>query len=218
MMYNPAAEERIDRLRLVAVIRTDSAEQAANVGRALLRGGVDAAEITFTVPDAPDAIRVLAAEWPDRVGAGTVLTANQGEAALEAGATFLVSPVLVPELAPLCREAGALAILGGLTPSEIVAAVKAQADLVKVFPVSALGGLSYVRSVLEPLPDVAMMVSGGVTREQIGPYLDLGVRSVALGGSLMPKSLVQAGDWVALERHAREFAAAVDTAQRGSER
>src|SRR5436305_6306 len=116
MMLNPSAEPVLERLKLVAVIRTESAELAVEVGRALLRGGVSAAEITFTVPDAPEAIRTLAAEWPDQVGAGTVLTAGQGAEALEAGAAFLVSPVLVPELAPLCREAGALTVLGGLTP------------------------------------------------------------------------------------------------------
>src|SRR5919201_747047 len=124
MMHNPSLEPTLDRLKLVGVIRTDSAELAVEAGRALLRGGVSAAEITFTVPDAAEAIRILAAEWPGRVGAGTVLVAGPGGEALEAGAAFLVSPVLVPELAPLCREAGALTVLGGLTPSEIVAAVK----------------------------------------------------------------------------------------------
>src|SRR5919201_4594981 len=133
MMHNPSLEPTLDRLKLVGVIRADSSELAVEAGRALLRAGVSAAEITFTVPDAAEAIRELSAEWPGRVGAGTVLIASQGEEALEAGAAFLVSPVLVPELAPLCREAGALAILGGLTPGEIIAAVKAQAHLVKVF-------------------------------------------------------------------------------------
>lgn len=209
MMLNPAAEPALERMRLVAVIRTDSAEVAAAVGRALLRGGVGAAEITFTVPDAAEAIRALAPEWPGAVGAGTVLSAAQGAEALEAGACFLVSPVLVPELAPMCREAGALTVLGGLTPSEIVAAVHAQADLVKVFPVSAMGGPSYVKAILEPLPQVSLMVSGGVTRDQIGSYLGLGVRSIALGGALMPKALVEARDWRGLEEHARAFCAAL---------
>lgn len=210
MMLNPAAEPALERLRLVAVIRTDAAETAVEVGRALLRGGVSAAEITFTVPDAAEAIRVLAGEWPGVVGAGTVITAAQGSEALEAGAAFLVSPVLVPELAPMCREAGALVVLGGLTPSEIVAAVTAQADLVKVFPVGALGGPSYVKSVLEPLPSLQLMVSGGVGRDEVRTYLELGVRSVALGGALIPKALVEAGDWAGLEAHARTFAALLD--------
>ena len=207
MMLNPAAESAIARMRLVAVVRAASAELAVEIGRAVLRGGVGAAEITFTVPEAAEAIRSLAAEWPDAVGAGTVLMPAQGSEALEAGARFLVSPVLVPELAPLCREAGALAVLGGLTPSEIVAAVKAQADLVKVFPISALGGLSYVKALVEPLPELALMVSGGVGREQVRGYLELGVRSVALGGALMPKALVEARDWRGLEDHVRTFCA-----------
>lgn len=210
-MLNPAAEPALDRMRVVAVIRTDSAELAADVGRALLRGGVGAAEITYTVPDAAEAIRTLAPEWPGAVGAGTVLTAAQGGEALEAGAGFLVSPVLVPELAPMCREAGALTVLGGLTPTEIMAAVHAQADLVKVFPISAMGGPSYVKAVLEPLPRLSLMVSGGVTREQIPEYLGLGVRSIALGGALMPKALVEARDWRGLEAHARAFCAALPT-------
>jgi 2-dehydro-3-deoxyphosphogluconate aldolase / (4S)-4-hydroxy-2-oxoglutarate aldolase len=165
------------------------------------------------VPEAAEAIRTLAAEWPGAVGAGTVLTASQGEQALGSGAAFLVSPVCLPELAPMCREAGALAVLGGLTPNEIVAAVKAQADLIKVFPISAMGGPAYVKSVLEPLPSVQLMVSGGVGRDEIGTYLRLGVRSVALGGALMPKPLVRAGDWVGLEAHARAFTASLAEAE-----
>jgi 2-dehydro-3-deoxyphosphogluconate aldolase/(4S)-4-hydroxy-2-oxoglutarate aldolase len=205
MMLNPSAEPALERMKLVAVIRTNSAEMAVEVGRALLRGGVSAAEITFTVPEASEAIRMLAAESPGTVGAGTVLTSAQGSEALEAGAAFLVSPVLVEELPPLCREAGALAVLGGLTPSEIMAAARAQADLVKVFPVSAMGGLSYVRSILEPLPTAQLMVSGGVGRDELRSYLDLGVRSIALGGALMPTALIEARDWAGLEAHARTF-------------
>jgi 2-dehydro-3-deoxyphosphogluconate aldolase/(4S)-4-hydroxy-2-oxoglutarate aldolase len=207
MMINPSAEPALERLRLVAVIRTASADTAVEVGRALLAGGVTAAEITFTVPEAEEAIRHLAAEYPGAVGAGTVLSQGQGERALAAGASFLVSPVLVPELAPLCREASALVVLGGLTPSEIVAAIQAQADLVKVFPVSSLGGPNYVKSVLEPLPTARLMVSGGVARDQVRGYFALGVRSIALGGSLMPSSLVRSADWSALEALARQFSA-----------
>jgi 2-dehydro-3-deoxyphosphogluconate aldolase / (4S)-4-hydroxy-2-oxoglutarate aldolase len=209
MMLNPSAESAIERMKLVGVVRADSAELAAEVGRALLRGGVGAAEITFTVPDASEAIRSLAGDWPEAVGGGTVLTPAQGLEALEARAKFLVSPVLVEELPPLCREAGALAVLGGLTPSEITAAARAQADLVKVFPVSAMGGLDYVKSVLEPLPTVQLMVSGGVGRDEIKSYLNLGVRSIALGGSLMPQSLIEARDWAGLEAHARTFVEAI---------
>ena len=212
MMHNPSLEPALDRLKLVGVIRADSSELAVEAGRALLRTGVSAAEITFTVPDAAAAIRELSAEWPGRVGAGTVLIASQGEEALAAGATFLVSPVLVPELAPLCREAGALTVLGGLTPSEIVAAVKAQADLVKVFPVGALGGQGYIRNVIEPLPGVQLMVSGGIGRDEMKSYFALGVRSVALGGALVPKRLVEARDWAGLEAHARGFVEALEAA------
>jgi 2-dehydro-3-deoxyphosphogluconate aldolase/(4S)-4-hydroxy-2-oxoglutarate aldolase len=200
----------LDRLKLVAVIRTASADLALAAGRALLRGGVGAAEITFTVPDAPAAIRALAAEFPDAVGAGTVLTAEQGAAALLAGARFLVSPICLPELAPLCHEAGALAVLGGLTPTEIVAAERAGADLVKLFPVGPVGGQRYVRSVLEPLPRARLMVSGGVGVDEIAAYLRLGVRSVALGGALLPGPLLQAGDWAGLEAQARAIAARLD--------
>jgi 2-dehydro-3-deoxyphosphogluconate aldolase/(4S)-4-hydroxy-2-oxoglutarate aldolase len=207
MMINPSAEPALERLRLVAVIRTDAAETAVEVGRALLKGGVNAAEITFTVPDAEAAIRSLAAEYPGAVGAGTVLNQAQGERALEAGAAFLVSPSLVPELAPLCREAGALVVLGGLTPSEIVAAIQAQADLVKVFPISSIGGPAYIKSVLEPLPTARLMVSGGVARDQVRTYFELGARSVALGGALTPAALVSSANWAALEGLAREFAA-----------
>ena len=204
-MPDTVSSSQLDRLKLVAVIRMPSAELAVEAGRALLRGGITAAEITFTVPDAPAALETLAAEWPGRVGAGTVLSPEQGRAALAAGAAFLVSPALVPELVPLAHGAGALAVLGGLTPSEIVAARRAGADVVKVFPVFAMGGPSYIQSVLEPLPDTRLMVSGGVGRDQIATYYRLGVCSVAIGGALLPRELIQARDWAGLERHARAF-------------
>ncbi len=200
-----------DSLRLVAVIRADRPEDALFAARAMARAGVRGIEITFTVPDAAAIIRAAADELPPEVvvGAGTVLTREQADAALAAGARFLVSPVGDAWLVAMGHEAGAQVAIGGLTPTEIVAATRAGADYVKLFPGDSLGGPAYIRHLRGPLPDVSLMVTGGVTRENAAAYLAAGARSVGLGSDLAPKAMVAAGDMEALTRHAAATVAAV---------
>ncbi len=188
-----------DALRLVAVIRADRPEDALLAARAMAQAGVRGIEITFTVPDAAAIIRAAVAALPPEaiVGAGTVLTHAQADAAL---AAWLVE---------MGHAAGVAVAIGGLTPTEIVAAQRAGADYVKLFPGDALGGPKYIRNLRGPLPDVPLMVTGGVTRENAADYLAAGAQSVGLGSDLVPKHLVAANDFDGLVRHAEGVVASV---------
>ena len=194
---------------LVAVLRTRTPEEAVRAGVAVARGGIHRLEVTFSVPDAPAVLRELARDTGAVVGAGSILSVEEGVAALEGGARFLVSPVLLPELVPLAREAGAAVVLGGLTPTEILAARRAGADLVKVFPIDAVAGPLYLREVLPVLRSVPVMVSGGVDEANVREYLSLGASMAALGDVLTPEDEVARGDTNSLTERARRFAALV---------
>ncbi len=200
-----------DALRLVAVIRADRPEDALFAARAMAQAGVRGIEITFTVPDALAIIRAAIAELPPEVivGAGTVLTREQADSALAAGARFLVSPVGDAWLVEMGHDAGVEVAIGGLTPTEIVAARRAGADYVKLFPGDACGGPRYIKNLRGPLPDIPLMVTGGVTRENAADYLAAGAQSVGLGSDLMPKALVAANDLDGLVRHAAGVVATV---------
>jgi 2-dehydro-3-deoxyphosphogluconate aldolase / (4S)-4-hydroxy-2-oxoglutarate aldolase len=177
-------------LRLVAVIRAERPEDALFAARAMAAAGVRGIEITFTVPNAAASIREAIAALPPTVvvGAGTVLTEEQATDALQAGARFLVSPICDAPLVRIGHAAGALVAIGGLTPTEIVAAARAGADYVKVFPGESLGGPTYIKHLRGPLPDIPLMVTGGVTRANAAAYLAAGAQSVGLGSDLMPRS------------------------------
>ena len=155
--------KQMEKTKLVAVVRTRTTEQALRTAEAIIVAGLTNIEITYTVPRAGEVLRELSF-LGDRatIGAGTVLTREQGEDALAAGARFLVSPILEAGLAPLCREAGAVCVLGGLTPTEVVGARRAGADVVKVFPVDMVGVPRYIKALQGPLPDTPLLVSGGV--------------------------------------------------------
>ncbi len=200
-----------DALRLVAVIRAERPEDALFAARAMAAAGVRGIEITFTVPDAAASIREAVRALPASVivGAGTVLTAEQAREALDAGARFLVSPIMDAPLVQTAHAAGALVAIGGLTPTEIVAAHRAGADWVKVFPGESLGGPAYIKHLRGPLPDIPLMVTGGVTRANAAAYLAAGAQSVGLGSDLAPKNLVQAGDFDGLVTHARAVVVAI---------
>ncbi len=198
-------------LRLVAVIRAERPEDALFAARAMAAAGVRGIEITFTVPDAAASIRDAIGMLPPEVmvGAGTVLTESQAFDALRAGARFLVSPIYDHALVRIGHEHGALVAIGGLTPTEIVTAARAGADYVKVFPGESLGGPAYIKHLRGPLPDIPLMVTGGVTRENAAAYLAAGAQSVGLGGDLMPKAMIRDQDFEGLVAHARGVVASV---------
>ncbi len=176
--------ERINRERLIAVIRMDSAESAMEAARAVREGGVSILEITLTVPDAPELIQQLAKEGDLVVGAGTVLTTREASEVIAMGAKFIASPVTNPQLVAVCRDADVVSILGGATPSEIYNATRAGANLVKVFPVDALGGPPYIEELLKPLPFLKLVPYGVRSIDTYRAYQRLGVEAVAVGSLL----------------------------------
>ena len=199
--------DRLTAARVVPVIRTSSAALAETAVRWLHDAGLRVFEITLTVPDAPALIRTLASDAELLVGAGTVPDATAGRACLAAGARFLVAPWVDPSLAAPCREAGALLMLGAMTPTEVRAALAAGADVVKVFPASSAGGAAHIRALRSVLPGVAFCPTGGIDPSEVPAYLAAGARFVGMGGALVDEKRIAAGDRGAIQEAARRVLA-----------
>jgi len=207
--------ERIERLGLVPVVRAPSAAVALRAARAVFAGGIDVLEITMTVPDALGVLRQLAAELGDRVvfGAGTVLDADTVRACIAAGAEFIVAPGLDLETIRAAHELDRPVMPGALTPTEVITAWKAGADMVKIFPCSAVGGADYLRALKAPLPQVKLLPTGGVDRHTAADYIRAGAAALGLGTGLIDlKVLQQQGDG-ALSARARELVEIVRAAR-----
>lgn len=205
----------IGRRHFIAEIRTETAKQALSAVEALARGGIMIFEISLAIPGAEEILRHFAQSTEIIVGAGSVLDTRQCAEAAAAGARFIASPIMVPELVTVCAEHHVTPILGALTPTEIIAAQRAGAELVKVTPVSALGGSMYIRSLFRQFTYLSIMVSGGINIENMAEYLALPVRAMALGSTLTPRALVDRGDWTTMTTNARrivEYAAALEAA------
>jgi 2-dehydro-3-deoxyphosphogluconate aldolase/(4S)-4-hydroxy-2-oxoglutarate aldolase len=179
--------------RLVAVVRSESAEQAIKLAHAAALGGIKFVEITFSVPGALDVISELAREKKVRVGAGTVLAPQQAERAINAGAEFVVSPSLELNLIGICHAADIACFPGAATATEIIAAGRAHADLVKIFPADLLGGPYFIRQMQGPFPDIQYMVSGGVSLNNVEDYVRAGVIGICLGSAYLGSLLKQEG-------------------------
>ncbi|MFO7858156.1 MAG: bifunctional 4-hydroxy-2-oxoglutarate aldolase/2-dehydro-3-deoxy-phosphogluconate aldolase [Ectothiorhodospiraceae bacterium] len=199
---------------VVAIIRADSPSGLVEAGRALARGGVRAIEVTMTTPGALDAVSRLAGEAGDDfvAGAGSVLDTETARAAILAGAEFLVMPTTDLPTIELARRYGKVACPGALTPTEVLAAWQAGADIVKVFPAS-LGGPAYIKALRGPLPQVRLMPVGGVSAENCAAYIAAGACAVALGGGLVKRDLLAAGDWDGITEVARRVVSAVQEAR-----
>jgi 2-dehydro-3-deoxyphosphogluconate aldolase/(4S)-4-hydroxy-2-oxoglutarate aldolase len=195
---------------LVAVIRAGSAEQAVHIALAVAAGGVLPIEITMTVPGAIDVIRQAAKKLPGDIllGAGTVLDVSTAVTAIRAGAEFIVSPSLEPDIIKVCRKMGKVAIPGVFTPTEIVAAIRAGADIIKLFPAS-IGGPDLIKDLRGPFPELKLMPTGGVTLENAGDFIRAGAAAVAVGGNLVNKQAVAQGDYATITKTARKFTAAI---------
>ena len=197
------------------MIRTASGEEARRVSEALLAGGVDVIEITMTVPGALDVIDELAGAFGDDVvlGAGTVLDAETARAAILAGAEFIVTPALSEDAVRLTKRYGKIACPGALTPTEIVQAWEAGADLVKVFPVDCMGGASYIRALRGPLGQVETVPTGGVTLANGAAYIKAGATALGVGGALVDKKALAEGKFDAMTELAKRFVAMVEDAR-----
>lgn len=206
MSGKDAVLARIAELGVIPVVRAPSAEDALRRVDALQAGGLALAEITLTVPGAVDLIRVLARERGDvLVGAGSVIDAGAARACVEAGARFIVCPSLDLEIVAYCRAQHVAVMPGALTPTEIVAAWNGGADLVKVFPARALGGPDYVKALRGPLPQLALVPTGGVTLASVADYFRAGVTAVGAGNELVgaPDVAAAARAWLDAARAAR---------------
>jgi 2-dehydro-3-deoxyphosphogluconate aldolase/(4S)-4-hydroxy-2-oxoglutarate aldolase len=171
--------------RLVAVVRSQSADDALALASAAVDGGIKFIEITFSVPGALDVIKDLSRRGGIHVGAGTVLASQQAERALGVGAEFIVSPSLELNLVGQCHAANIACFPGAATPTEIIAAQRAHADLVKIFPADLAGGPYFIRQMQGPFPDVRFMVSGGVSLDNVQDYVQAGVTGICLGSAYL---------------------------------
>jgi len=215
-MTRAAICKRIETVGIVPVIRSPSAELAMEAAKAILAGGISVFEITMTIPDAPAVIRALRRRLGEGalVGAGTVLDATEARACIEAGAEFIVSPGFDPATIALAHEAGIAAMPGALTPTEVIAAWKAGADVVKIFPCSALGGASYLRALKGPLPQVKLMPTGGVNINTARDFLAAGAVALGVGSELVDIVAVKEDRAHVLTERACEFVAAVAAARK----
>lgn len=202
----------LDETKLVAIIRGMDPEICVRLAEAYVEGGIRLVEVTFDQTGAPAktvaAIRAIKEKFAGRlhVGAGTVLTEAQLKSVIDAGGEFMVTPSVNPALIRMCVAAGLVAMPGAFTPSEIVTAHEAGADVVKIFPVRSLGP-QYVKDVLAPLKHIRLMAVGGVNPDNAADYLKAGCVGVGASGSLVNKEWIAAGEWAKIAAEAKRFIA-----------
>ena len=199
---------------VVAVVRVGSAREALEVCPAIARGGVKPVEVTMTVPNAIDIIKEFKSTVKDEVlvGAGTVLDPETARAAILAGVDYIVTPTLNLKVIEMCHRYGIVVIPGAFTPTEILTAWEAGADIVKVFP-AGVGGPQYLRDIKGPLPQVRLLPTGGVTLENTPDFIKAGAVAVAVGTALVDKKLVAEKKFDLITERARQFVEAVRKAR-----
>ena len=187
--------EILERVGLIPVLRARNAAQAHALVQAMLAGGVTVVEVTMTVPGAVDLLRELKHEYGAKLllGSGTVTTAAQAQATIDAGAEFVVSPSLHPEVITCTKANNKLSIPGALTPTEVITAWDLGADYVKILPCSAMGGASYLKSLLAPFPHFKLIPTGGVTHHTAASFLEAGARALGVGSDLVNLAAVEEG-------------------------
>jgi 2-dehydro-3-deoxyphosphogluconate aldolase/(4S)-4-hydroxy-2-oxoglutarate aldolase len=196
----------IRRIGLVPVLRAESEEQALALAAAIADGGVTVLEVTMTVPGAVRVIARLAKERPEiLLGAGTVLDAETAQVCIDEGAQFVVSPAFNLKTVELCRKLHIAVLPGALTPTEILTAWQAGADVVKVFPASAMGGAKYLRSVKAPLPQVEMIPTGGVSLSTARDFLEAGAYALGVGADLVDTKAIASGNGHTISANARKY-------------
>ena len=200
---------------LIAVVRARSTEQALPLSRALLGGGIRAIEITFSTPNAPEAIRNVIKDLGQEalVGVGTVIEESQCQAALDAGAQFVVTPILRTSLIAPVHALNRAIMVGAYSPTEAQTAYEAGADMVKIFPADGLGP-SYIKALRAPLPHLPIVPTGGVNLDTMEPFLKAGCVALGVGSSLLTRSILDSNDWPSLTQLARQFSDRLQQARR----
>lgn len=198
-MTKAEVRARIEELAIIPAVRAATPDDALFAAEAVSKGGLPIVELTMTVPKATDLIAQLVKKHPKMVvGAGTVLDLETARACLAAGAKFITSPGLDLEIVEFTVKAGVIAMPGVLTPSEVIAATRAGADFVKIFPCSQVGGVDYLRALKAPFPHVSFIASGGVNQQTAGKYLAAGATAVGIGSDLVPPRAIASreSDWI----------------------
>ncbi len=197
--------EKIQKMGVVPVVVLNDAKDAAPLAKALCEGGLPCAEVTFRTEAAEESIRIMATEYPQMlVGAGTVLTIDQVDRAVAAGAQFIVSPGFDPEIVDYCLSKNILVFPGCITPSEVAQAVKRGLEVVKFFPAEQFGGVSTIKALAAPYVGLKFMPTGGVNAKNLDSYLSCD-KIVACGGSWMVKgSLIEEGKFDEIETLVKE--------------
>ena len=206
---------RLREVGIIPVIRASSADAAVAVVEALLQAGLTVAEITMTVPNAIGAIGAVAKRCRGKVlvGAGTVTDAETARRAVDAGAEFIVTPCLVPDVIDATHRAGVAVLPGALTPGEVFEAFRLGGDMVKVFPAQAVGGAAYLRALRGPFPDIPLVPTGGVTLENMAEMFQAGAAAVGVGTELISKDALDRRDYAAIGAVAKQFLAGVRQAR-----
>ncbi|MFK0072000.1 bifunctional 4-hydroxy-2-oxoglutarate aldolase/2-dehydro-3-deoxy-phosphogluconate aldolase [Arthrobacter woluwensis] len=210
-MNNSELERILAEDRTLAVVRAKAIPDAARLAEALAKGGIRTLELTFTTPDVTRHLRRAAETAGDHgavVGVGTVMTAAQAREAIDAGAQFLVTPGLRPDVAGVAREAGVPISLGAMTPTEVAAALDLGSEIVKIFPARQLGP-QYLKDLQGPFTGIKLLPSGGVDAGNARGYLDAGALAVCCGTSVVPPAAVDAGDWGDITARAKAFVQAL---------
>ncbi len=200
---------------VIPVVRVSSAQEAMDVSDAIKEGGVSLIEITMSVQGAIDVIKELTRKYKDEIimGAGTILDPETGRAALLAGAQFIVSPTLNLDLIHLAHRYSAVVIPGAMTPTEILSAWNAGADMVKVFPAAQLGGPEYLKALKGPLPQILLVPTGGVNLQNAGAFIKAGAAALGVGGELVDKKAVKEKKFNVITENTRAFLKVVKEAR-----
>lgn len=209
-------QEIIERVGLIPVLRAKSVAQGRAVVDAMIAGGITVVEVTMTVPGAVDLLKELHKEYGSKLllGSGTVTTAAQAQATIDAGAEFVVSPSLHPEVISVTKDNKKISCPGALTPTEAITAWNAGADYVKIFPCSAVGGASYLKSLLAPFPHLKIIPTGGVTLQTAESFIKAGARALGVGSDLVNLAAVDAGKPETITETARAYLQVIAGARR----
>lgn len=207
-MFKTETLKRIHSEKVLALIRAQSPESLLDCARALAAGGLNVIELTMTTPGAVEVLGDVSRKLPGvLLGLGTVMDAGTARAGVEAGAQFIVTPGLRPEVIRACQEMDVPVLSGALTPTEVASAADLGADVIKIFPAEFFGP-AYIRSLKAVFPQLNLLPTGGVTVKTLGDFLRAGAFAAAAGSALVDPAALKAGDWAAITARAREFAQA----------